>query len=342
MAEDPDRREPLSEEEMRGLLGEDPGNGSSQEPPPEREGRDLRVLVVSRDEDQIQALRGVLGSLQIEVATVKNPFSALDRLRLRRYSGVISDFDLWAEKGKLLFGRLASSGSPAPVVFICGSPEEAADARRSGAAEVVRRPIQPADLVRAVEAFRPLPERRPSPEPPVPPSPPRPASAAPGGLSREPSPGDELPWLRFFFESRRAVREARSPAERLTAILACFAREIDPRPCGLGIASEEGWWILSRPGSRDALARIGLALAEEPPGDLRGVPAGEGGDAVAGPADPLVTRWKAGGHPAVFVALHPPGSVPEKFRSELAALLAEAERSPAVEGAPPRDDPRGR
>ena len=361
--------EPLSEEEIRGLLG-DPGNGS-REPVPDRAvpaAGALRILVVSRDEDQIEVLRGVLGSLQVEVVTVKNPFSALDRLRLQRFAGVISDFDLWAEKGKLLFGRLASSGYPSPVVFICGSHEEAAAARKSGASEVLRRPIQLASLLQAMGAFgkgevggrqsqefdsrrpekidrRPLAPGKPQdggdevnvppPAAPLPQSAIRnpqserrddPVASPTAQVSHQPLPADELPWLRFFFESRRALREARSRSERFHAILDCFSREIAPRSSGLGIALEEGWWILARPGSQEALSRIGRALS----GGLAGSAASRGGGAVpeSGSTEHLVARWSAGVRPAVFVALHHGARVPEKYLAELAALLAEAESSP--------------
>jgi CheY-like chemotaxis protein len=368
----------LSEEEVRGLLG-DPGNGS-REPASDRAAPvagELRVLVVSRDEGQVQLLRGVLGSLPAEVVAVKNPFSALDRLRLQRYSGVISDFDLWAEKGKLLFSRLASSGSLSPVVFICGSHEEATAARKSGAIEVLRRPIQPADLLRAMGSFGREVERRHSsevdsrqptadrtedgskevktPPPAVPPAPaagrrpPGGSQDAPSGEPAairqppanhpQPTTADELPWLRFFFESKRALRKARSRSERFHAILACFSREIAPRSSGLGIALEEGWWILARPGSQEALARIGRALSGSLAGSLPAhapASAGVGGGAESSPTEHLVARWSAGVRPAVFVALHHTDRVPEKYLAELAALLAEAESSP-----PGIDTPRG-
>lgn len=157
----------LSEREIHGLLGEGPLGGDDGESGPAEGGAagdddtgaraPGRVLVVSRRRLESDLFRARLEVLGLEVETVRNPFSALDRLRLDVHQGVISDFELWADDGALLLGRLERSGRALPVLFVAErSGDEArteARVRRAGAWGILFRPVQAADLEMAARAL---------------------------------------------------------------------------------------------------------------------------------------------------------------------------------------------
>jgi CheY-like chemotaxis protein len=342
------RREPLSEEELRELLGDGPPGlsmaGLDGPSGPEPEGGPAaaarsdprRVLVVSRDESEIPLLRGVLSGMGVEPSVVRNPFEALDQLRRRRYVGVVSDFELWAEGGTLLFQRLASSGARAPVLFICASPEGALKARAAGAAEVLERPLEPAGVAVAARIFaaHSAPPRSPAArsahaEEAGRPGAEGPRAASPASLELRP----EVAWLRFFFEARQAMRPRKPGEERLRALLQAFQSELAPGSSGVGVALPEGWWVLAQPGGEEPLRRIGRALREpeeESGPGLRAAPPEPVTEAERA-GEEVVIPWAAGPHRAVFVALlngssQGPGAgrpVPEKYLQELSLLFSE-------------------
>lgn len=157
----------LSEREIHGLLGEGPLGADSGESGLAEGGAGgdddagdstpRRVLVISRRRLESDLFRARLEALGLEVEAVRNPFSALDRLRLDVHQGVISDFELWADDGALLLGRLERSGRALPVLFVAErSGDEArieARVRRAGAWGILFRPVQAADLEMAARAL---------------------------------------------------------------------------------------------------------------------------------------------------------------------------------------------
>ncbi len=346
------RPEPLSPAEIRGLLGDEaaagppdpevPGSGRTGSALPQR-----RVLLVTRDEDEVRLLRGVLGGLGMECSAVRNPFSALDQIRLRGFDGIVSDFDLWSSSGELLFQRLGASAA-APVVFVCAGSEAARAARAAGASEVLRRPLQPGDIARVGELFGagqvselPAAERPSEPKPSVLRQTEREQQPEPHSLTapaRLTQPGglEELAWLRFFFEARRLLRGEPPGRERIGVILAAFAREVGWESCGVGLAREDGWCVSVRPGAREVLSRLGAALSVGPPRPRAAPPASLAADHptwVGGEDGCVSAWWMQRGRPGVFMALPPadgssppavPRPVPQKFVDELAALMAEA------------------
>src|SRR5262245_24734902 len=162
--------EPLSEEEIRGLLGDrddvplgeaEPasGPGRSREPGDgARQGG--TILVVARDDDEGRMVRAGLAGLGAEVDWVRNPFAALDQLRRRHYAAVVSNFEMWADQGALLFQRLAQRGSRTRVVFLCPGAEAAERAREAGADAALRRPLDASGLESILGLLRPFQESR--------------------------------------------------------------------------------------------------------------------------------------------------------------------------------------
>jgi CheY-like chemotaxis protein len=329
------RPDPLTRDEMQSLL-DGFGNGTHEngDETPARS-VDPCVLVVSRRDDEVRMLRGVLGSRGIRVVAVRNPFSALDQLRLRRHVGVISDFDVWADSGALLFSRLNSdAGAALPVVFICDGPRARASALATPAAGVLELPLDAGTIVDASKAWTGV---RAAPRTASDEVPPRaaPAVAGSGGIGTDRAAEEpcDVVWLRFFFDCRRAMRSAAPGRDRMMAILACFRSGLG-RPCGIGVALEDGWWIIAVPGSGEVIARIGDVLGNAFGGALESSGPGEApapGSVAAGGLPPLeiVVPVKVGGRPAVFLAL-PAGEgsradlVPEIYRGEISALIEEA------------------
>ncbi len=346
-------KEPLSAAEIRGLLGDEAAADPDVPAAAGDRGSALRrrVLLVSRDEDEVRLLRGVLGGLGIDCSVVRNPFSALDQIRLRGFDGVISDFDLWSSSGELLFQRLGASAA-APVVFLCAGAEAAGAARAAGAAEVLRRPLQPRDLAAAAELFgagrtaeTPAAEHPPEPPPSIRrrtelAQPPEPRAATPPVRATQTAEAGELAWLRFFFEVRRLLRAEPPGRRRIPVILSSFARELGWESCGVALAREDTWWVSVRPGAVEILSRLGAALSVGPPvGPPQAnvgpsAPAAVGHPTWVGVEDGCVTAWWGqDGRSGVFMALPPECGgnapvplppVPRKFVDELAVLIAEA------------------
>jgi len=350
---EPAGREPLSEEEIRGLLGEDgpPGeldSGAREGGPAEDASRADRpstlVLLVSRDDDESRMVRGALTSLGVMVDWVRNPFAALDQLRRRQYAAVVSNFEMWADQGALLFQRLAQRGSRTRVIFLCPGAESAARARAAGADEALRRPLDGAGLDRILRLLGRLEEAAAGPRVEFlaeagqgspgnggekAPRPSRPSEPRESGTA-----WTEVSWLRFFFEARKAMRSLEPGRARLEVILEAIEREVGAS-AGIAVAGPGGWWIRVRPGSSDLLWHLAAAVGGT-----------EGGSAArfSGRPPEIALRFSAGGIPAAFAAILPgrapgptagpaqgfgpdPGTaagVPETFVRELSALLLEA------------------
>ncbi len=266
-------REPLSEEEIRGLLGEDGplgglGSGSGGGEPAEEAGeadrRGVLVLLVSRDDDESRLVRSALGGLGVLVDWVRNPFAALDQLRRRHYAAVVSNFEMWADQGALLFQRLGQRGSRTKVIFLCPGAESASRARAAGADEALRRPLDAAGLERILRLLGRLEdpaagsrveflmEADPRPDPGI-------GAEKPAAPSRSADldPPDEVAWLRFFFEARKAMRSHEPGRPRLEAILEVLETELGAT-AGIAAAGQGGWWIRVRPGSSEILWHLAI------------------------------------------------------------------------------------
>ena len=171
-----------------------------------------RVLLLLRDRKESSFLHGQLIHLGYQVTAIRNPFSALDALRSQQHDLILSEFDVWADDGRLLFDRLRLSEEVVPVIFVLDSSEPAKQALSAGAVGVVVRPVHPGDLEEAVRSAQ---------------------STAPT-VSQPPRRGrgallDETEWLRFFFQVRRSARTSSKREERLARMVSCFAEFVRPR-----------------------------------------------------------------------------------------------------------------
>lgn len=299
----------LSEEEIRELLRDDLPTEVRGPPAPPSEPRETasRVLIVSRRRDEVDLFRERLEARGAAVAVVRNPFGALDRVRAEKFAGVVADLGLWADEGALLVDRLRAFDSPPRVLFLADPPpggrgEFSERLEREGAAGVLFRPIEPAEVERAAEALLAEP------------------AAAPEEPAERPPNAAEAMWLRFFFEARRALRAASDPRARLRILAAEAAERLRAR--GAAAFFREGdrpaAFVCGTSGDDAALASI-VSRASGSEGG-RGTVAVEAGS-VPG---------------ARLVLVDPPGDLlaaGARFLDELRALLSET----VSEGSGPRD-----
>jgi CheY-like chemotaxis protein len=149
----------LTEEEIRELLSDVPasreegGNGDADA----SVNGGTRILFLSRRGADAALLRARLEARGAVLQVVRNPFTALDRMRVAPPEAIVTDLDLWADDGALLFDRLARLPSAVPVVFLARSRGDQARIderlRKAGAWEVL---FQPFDAGEAESAARRL------------------------------------------------------------------------------------------------------------------------------------------------------------------------------------------
>ena len=155
----PDR---ISEEELRELLEGDSGpsvrESSRADSPAGRDAaadalsesenhrprRKPRILVLVRRGGEVEVVEA-LNSIGARARLVRNAFTALDALRADAYDGIVSDLELWAERGRLLQERLHREGLRIPILFLCSGSgvDEDRIRQETGAWRVLARPLTP-------------------------------------------------------------------------------------------------------------------------------------------------------------------------------------------------------
>jgi CheY-like chemotaxis protein len=265
------------------------------------------VLVVSRREDEVALLRERLELHGASVTVVRNPFTALDQLRTAHYRAILTDLELWASGGLLLFERWRPLPSRPLLVFVADRGQEppetiAGRLRRSGAAAVLFRPLRARDVEEAALAVLGPSEEPPSGEE----EPPRAAPAIEDGASVE-----ELGWLRLFFHASRALRTTRGTERRIRALVSLIEEHLGPALVAVGW-SERGRSRVIASTTRSADAQSMLQ-------SLRSVEESSGGQA-------LVVHSAGGSKaPEGAVSLVMAGlSGARQFREDLRHLLAQA------------------
>jgi ActR/RegA family two-component response regulator len=110
------------------------------------------VLIVTRNERDLQSWRSALETRSLPHTSARNPFTALDHLRWRDFAAVVTDYELWSGRGAMLFERLAKLEHAVDVIFICeGGGEDAEGARRTPALKVLERPLEREAIEQALE-----------------------------------------------------------------------------------------------------------------------------------------------------------------------------------------------
>ena len=245
------------------------GSGNVENLPVER-----ALLLVCHPKEE-EFLRARMTRMGFQVTVTRNPYTALDHLRWQSHKLVLSEFHVWSDDARLLFERMRARGEEVPVIFIAEPGDEVTQrAMKAGASRVLSRPFRPADIEEAVRASLP--------KGPIEEAPTRsgrasgasaeraagsPAIAEQGapGVEALDDPGDEVRWLRFFFQVRRCLRGIAGRQARQSRLLTCLretaglpaALIAERGPSGLTIVLEEGLAHgFQGPVSREAIARI--------------------------------------------------------------------------------------
>ncbi len=262
----------LSDGEVRELLRDiSTMDGGAGEETAVRDGRP-QVLFISRRGGDARLLEDRLDAAGAVASHVRNPFTALDRIRRYPPSAVVSDLELWANEGALLLERLHALGLPVPVLFLTASSREDRGCletrlRGRGAWGVLFQPVQARDaevaarslLAAVVDGPHVGPARARADAGVEAPSAPLAVGPVPEGEQdgRERSalldaqldvPLDaplvsardgELGWLRFHLHLTRAVRSPACRDDCAKKILDAASQDLAPRAVGIFFADGE-------------------------------------------------------------------------------------------------------
>ena len=222
----------VSDEEIKALLRDEDGDQAEPETVPalrsELPTGQLAVVLASRRSDDADFLLERLKARSVRVDVARNAFRALDLLRARSYVAVLSDLNLWADGGRLLFDRLSGMAEPPLVVFLTEKVARSEQtALKAGVAGELSCPLSLRDVEVAVEQL--LAVVRPATaavDGPLSTAETVPAGAPLLGGRREPWPSasrGEMPWLRFFLEGQRLLRSCGERCAFLSGLvrLAC-------------------------------------------------------------------------------------------------------------------------
>ncbi|MBI4601276.1 MAG: response regulator [Planctomycetes bacterium] len=345
----------ISDEEIRELLAEpapppadqpgavagQPGVAAYQ--PRAAAGHERRVLLVSRRDGDAALLRARLEARGAVVHVVRQPFRALDVLRGLPLDAVVTDLELWADDGALLFDRIRVLGRAIPVLLVGDGPGAEDRALRAGAWGFLARPFDAGAVERAARSLLEAAGEPPGacagepalegagelPPQETPAAPPRAAEEAAAGpappvgappAARGAERDAEIPWLRLHLALSRLAREWDPLDARARSVLE-LVREVLAPSAALLLYEDRGR-LAVRIDAPAGAGRPALAALLE---------AGEGeGSAVPVPAatDPLVIGPGDSGGPRLILAGLDPalGDAARSMAADVALALSAALR----------------
>lgn len=112
------------------------------------------VLVIDDNPDTLETLAALLSSLGVEdVAQAASAEVALDVLKTRRFSLIISDYRLEGMDGVEFLDALRGTGDATPVIVLSGAPDKSAVIRAISHphADFFAKPFRMADLMVAID-----------------------------------------------------------------------------------------------------------------------------------------------------------------------------------------------
>ena len=109
------------------------------------------VLIVEDDAPTRDLLRTVLGA-RFKVITAADGLEALHRLETERPAVIVLDLGLPLLDGRDVARELAAHGDTARIPIVVVTGRDRINLREGDAAAVLRKPVDPEDLLEAVEA----------------------------------------------------------------------------------------------------------------------------------------------------------------------------------------------
>jgi DNA-binding NtrC family response regulator len=112
-----------------------------------------RILVVDDDHDACEAISGLLDQSGYAVEAAADPAHALVRLDQVRPDLVVSDLQMPGMSGLELIRRIEARHPGTPVILITGAEtgDLCTGAKRYGAVECLTKPVNPEELLWAIE-----------------------------------------------------------------------------------------------------------------------------------------------------------------------------------------------
>ncbi|MFO1053843.1 MAG: sigma-54 dependent transcriptional regulator [Planctomycetota bacterium] len=111
-----------------------------------------RILVVDDEEAIREGLRALLQGESVAVETADSLEVAITRLELRPFDVVLLDAHIEGAEGHAVIGRIRRGATPADVVLLSGygAPSNTVEAMRSGAFDVIEKPISRERMMAAI------------------------------------------------------------------------------------------------------------------------------------------------------------------------------------------------
>lgn len=141
---------------LPGPVGAAPGQSAPSQvpappPPPRPEQLRRRLLIVDDDPVILELYRELLAGAGFETACAEDAAAAVTLFQEFHPALVILDVDMPAGGGRKVFERLRLQlASPAPVLFSTASPEAVSDLLKNRSVAVLKKPVQPGALLKAV------------------------------------------------------------------------------------------------------------------------------------------------------------------------------------------------
>jgi len=112
-----------------------------------------RILVVDDDHDACEAISGLLDQSGYAVEAAADPAHALARLEQMRPDLVVSDLQMPGMSGLELIRRIQGLHPGTPVILVTGAETRdlCTGAKRYGAVECLTKPVNPEELLWAIE-----------------------------------------------------------------------------------------------------------------------------------------------------------------------------------------------
>ncbi len=269
----------LSREEIDALLARDGPSSEgavSSEAAADSSAQDpFRILLASRRVRERDLLRSRFESRSVAVSCTQDACQTLETLAAESWDAVITDFELWAQRGQALFRSVGTTAKPPLVAFLC-------DRHMAGKERLVRQNVSAlilcplaarhvelavSQLIAALNASRASCEAAAEPD----------GGASEASLEADESretgasfrDDGETVWLRFFLECQRLRRTTSSQPLFLQRVVDLCCHVLHARGAGVLGVDGSGGSAYVRAMETHLMTRAALALEGRDTSQLR-------------------------------------------------------------------------
>lgn len=117
-----------------------------------------KILIIDDDKTVVSTISAVLRAAGYQVVSALDPVQGFMAARREKPQVIVLDLMMPAGGGMQLLGKLISTGkAPVVVMTLLTDPKTEAEARASGAAAFLTKPVNPESLKEAIEELLPAP-----------------------------------------------------------------------------------------------------------------------------------------------------------------------------------------